>query len=318
MSETFVTLFDSGYLHHGLALHASLSGAVPGCRLIAVAMETRCAALLRALGPPGLEIAEVEQLGDPQLVALRPARSRASFCWSTTPSALRFALDRAGPGGRATYLDADLAILRSPLPLLERAQADGAAILATPHACGAVREALFGRYCVQLLTAWDDAEARAVLARWRGEVLADCSESPLPGRYGDQCRLDRWPRLLGPRLAEPEDPLLCAAPWNAAAGPRDAVTFHFHQWRLRSPFAWRWVRNHRLPAWTLPLYRAYQARLEAACLAILAVDPAWRPAGIPPAGGGLAAAKAGLRRALGWEADSPVADPALARALAGG
>lgn len=315
--ETFVTLFDTGYLHHGLALHATLRAAVPDARLLVVAMEQRTAALLRQLARAGLEAAEVEELNDPALVALRSTRSRGAFCWSTTPTALLWALRRAGPGGRATYLDADLAILRSPLGLIGRAADAGAAVLATPHATGAVREALFGRYCVQFLTAWDDPAAWDILRRWRGEVLAACGETPIPGRYGDQCRLDRWPRLLGGRLAEPADPLQCAAPWNAAQGPREAVTFHFHQWRLRSPLAWRWVRNHRLPDWTTPLYRDYQTRLERCCLEILAVDPAWRPAGIAPEHSALARAKGGLRRRLGCERDTPIGDPALIRAFAG-
>lgn len=318
MTETFVTLFDAGYLHHGLALHASLAATVPDFRLLVVAMEPRAAALLRALPRPGLDVVEVEQLGDPALTALRASRSRAAFCWSTTPSALRWALAAAGPGGRATYLDADLAILRSPLPMLDTAQHAGAALLATPHATGFLREWLFGRYCVQLLAAWDRPEAHQVLQRWRDEVIAQCSESPLPGRYGDQCYLDRWPGLLGKRLAEPADPLVCAAPWNATAGPREAVSFHFHQWRLRSPTAWRWVRNHRLPPWTIPLYTAYQARLEAASLAILGIDPAWRPAGIAPEASALARAKTGWRRRLGWERDGAIADPALVHAFGGG
>lgn len=315
MSEVFVTLFDAGYLHHGLALHASLTPAVPGCRLLAVTMEPRAAALLRAMPRPGLEVIEIEQLGDPDLESLRSTRSRAAYCWTATPSALIYALKRAGVGGHATYLDADLAILRSPLAVIEQAQANGAAILATPHACGAVRQALFGRYCVQFLTAWDDASAWSVLHRWRNGVLAACSETPWPGRYGDQCHLDGWPRLLGKRLAEPSDPLLFAAPWNACAGPRASVTFHFHQWRLRSPRAWRWVRNHRLPDWTMPLYRDYQTALESQCRAILATDPAWRPAGIAIDAGPLARAKTALRRRLGWERDGSITDPDLIRAL---
>lgn len=317
MSEVFVTLFDAGYLHHGLALHASLRAAVPEARLLAVAMDARTAALLRALVRPGLEPVEVSGLADPGLEEQRSGRSRAAFCWSTTPSALIHALDRAGPGGRATYLDADLDILRSPLPLIEQAGTAGAAILATPHACGAVRAWLFGRYCVQLLTAWDDPEARSVLRRWREAVLAGCSELPWPGRYGDQCHLDRWPGILGRRLAEPAEPLTCAAPWNAAAGPREATTFHFHQWRWRPPHGWRWVRNHRLPEWTLPLYRDYQRRLERHCLEILDRDPTWRPAAVPAGSGLPTRLKAGLRRRLGWERDHAISDPVLARILGG-
>lgn len=318
MSDVYATLFDSGYLHHGLALNRTLQRHIPGARLLALAMDEAALAMLRRLAPPGLEAIAPGDLADPELLALREVRSRAAFCWSAIPSLLLHALRRAGDGGSATYVDADVAILEDPRPELAHACDGGASVFATPHAMGAVRESLFGRYCVQFLCAWDRDPAHGILGRWRREVIAACDDRLVPGRYGDQCRLDRWPRLLGAGLAEPRDPLAFAAPWNASAGARRPITYHFHQWRLRSPDAWRWIRNHRLPGWALPVYRDYQTLLESCCRELLATDPGWRPARCPAEGGHPARLRQALRRRIGWERDQPIADHELRRLLGAG
>src|SRR6186997_1456649 len=94
VSPEFCTLFDVNYLPRALALHASLRAVEPRARLRAFCMDERTHRVLLDLSLPGLvpvALADLERL-DPELAAVKPDRSHVEYCWTATPSVVRYCL----------------------------------------------------------------------------------------------------------------------------------------------------------------------------------------------------------------------------------
>lgn len=266
MTEHFITLFDSGFLPNGLALHASLRRHEPDSVLWILCMDDACFTVLNSLGLEGVRLLRLDEVETPELVAIKPTRSVGEYCWTLTPFTADMVFDRDPSVKRVTYLDADMWFLRSPAPIFADLEESGAACLITPHAYAKEHDhALeYGIYCVQFMPFVRGA-SDGIRTRWKAQCLDWCFAEPDSGRFGDQKYLDDWPVRFGSDVCIESNLAWTQGPWNATRfSARDAVAFHFHRLRLLSARRVS-VGLYRLPRQHVrEVYRPYLVDLRCA------------------------------------------------------
>lgn len=181
--------------------------------LRAVCMDEESRALLARLALPRLEIVDMGEIerADPALAAVRPTRSAREYCWTATPAACRFLLDRDPEIEVITYLDADLHFSSSPAPLF--AELAGDSIMIIPHRTPDDGTRVTGIYNVGWVSFRNDDAGRGAAGWWRQRCLEWCFDRIEPDRFGDQKYLDDWPeRFEAVRVCANDAAGL--APWN--------------------------------------------------------------------------------------------------------
>jgi len=279
---TFATYFDSGFLVRGVTCLASLlEQASEPVALYVLALDDACAAALPA-ALPGAKLTVVTmaefEARHPELVAVRPHRSRIEYYFTLTPLLCADALVATEPGALMTYLDADMFCFADPVPAL--AEIGAADVFVTEHRF-APRHAhladLYGRFNVGFLGFRNTDSGRACVDRWAEKCLEWCAIEPEDGRFGDQKYLDAWPNEVE-RLAVLDHAGVNAGPWNVErhrylasrsgvmVDQQALVIFHFHRLRVLGP--WRYETDYRdygslPPVLRERVYLPYLAALEA-------------------------------------------------------
>ena len=234
--EHFVTLFDGFFLPQGLALHASLQRHAGSYTLWILCVDEQAYSVLTRLRLPNVRLFCAKDLETPELLAVKPTRTRGEYCWTLTPFAPRFVFEADDDVQRVTYLDADLWFRRNPAPIFRELEASGKKVLITEHAYAPEhdRAAESGRFCVQFLTVTRDG-GEIVRKWWEERCIEWCYARAEDGKYGDQKYLDDWPERFGERVHVLADKELALAPWNATRFPYgNSVFYHFHGLRIIS------------------------------------------------------------------------------------
>lgn len=246
--EHFVTLFDSAFIPQGLALHASLERHAKPYTLWILCMDKRSEEILASLSPPNVHLVALADIETPRLLAVKPERSRAEYCWTLTPFTPAMVFERSD-ATRVTYIDADLYFLKSPAPLFQEFEASGKAVMLTEHAYDAEYDlsATSGIYCVQFMSFQRGTSAPA-MTWWQDRCVDWCYARFEDGKFGDQKYLDDWPTRF-PELVhvlKQRDALL--APWNARRFPySSAIAWHFHGLRILKGESVLLYSNYRIP-----------------------------------------------------------------------
>jgi hypothetical protein len=267
--EHFVTLFDRNFLASGLCLYRSLKEHAGAFRLWVICMDDLVEKRLRELALPQVSLLPLAQVQTEALRRVRPGRSIAEYCWTITPFAPEFVMDRAPGARRVTYLDADLYFFGDPRRLLGELDDEAAHVLITPHAYSPEydRTALSGIYCVQFVTFRNSAEGRAVMRWWQERCIEWCYNRVEDGKFGDQKYLDDWPQRFPGSIHVLRRQDLALGPWNANRFLRDEgmtpVFFHFHGLRVASKSSLLLYVKYRLSAKALRFYERYVAEFTA-------------------------------------------------------
>jgi hypothetical protein len=237
--EHFVTLFDASFLPIGLALYRSLETHARPFRLWVLAIDDEVERHLTQLALPDLAVVPLHTIETPELLAVKPGRTRAEYCWTITPFACQAVFDRDPTARRATYVDADVFFFDDPRILLAELDQSRKHVLVTEHAYAPDydRSHDSGRFCVQFLTFDRTEAARAVMQWWQSRCLDWCFARYEKGRFGDQVYLDQWPDLFGGDVHILRQVERTLAPWNVrhfskGSEPPKPVMYHFHGLRL--------------------------------------------------------------------------------------
>lgn len=222
--EHFVTLFDDSFLPIGLALYESLVAHAGAFRLWVVAIDDAVEKHLAQLALPDLTVIPLRTLETPELLAVKPGRTRAEYCWTLTPFTAQAVFDRDPAARRATYVDADVFFLADPRILLDELDCSGKHVLITEHAYAPEydRSHDSGRFCVQFLTFDRSDQAHTVMRWWQDRCLEWCFARYEDGKFGDQVYLDQWPSLFGDCVHIAQQVEKTLAPWNVATSPSEA------------------------------------------------------------------------------------------------
>lgn len=191
MTYNFCTLFDSNYLTRGLALHESMVRHIPDFRLFIFAFDERSYEILTELDLKNTTVISLKEFEDPKLLEVKPTRSIAEYCWTSTSSTVLYVLNNFGVDN-CTYIDADICFYSSPEPIFT--EMGDNSILLTEHRYSPQynKEVKSGRYCVQFVTFKDDERGRKALTWWRDRCLEWCYDRYEDGKFGDQLYLDDW------------------------------------------------------------------------------------------------------------------------------
>jgi hypothetical protein len=267
--EHYVTLFDSAFLPCGLALHASLARHARSFRLWILCMDIAVEEQLTRLALPSVSLIPLRELETPELLAVKPTRSRGEYCWTVTPFTFDAVFARDPSAARVTYLDADLFFFRDPAVLLDEFDRSSKDVLITEHAYSPEYDLTHkvGRFCVQFLTVRDTDGARVVTAWWKARCLEWCFARHEDGKFGDQKYLDQWPRLFSAHVHILEQVHETLGPWNVRRllpGSRalPPVLYHFHGLRLTGRSRMVLYNGYRIGPGGESLYRQYVSTLS--------------------------------------------------------
>jgi hypothetical protein len=174
--EHFVTLFDDSFLPLGMALHQSLVEHASPFHLWVVTIDDAVEAHLRQLALPNLSIIPLREIETPELLAVKPGRTRGEYCWTITPFVCQAVFDREPSARRATYLDSDVWFLADPRMLLKELGDSRKHVLITEHGFAPEydRSHDSGRFCVQFLTFDRTPDAARVMTWWQERCVEWC------------------------------------------------------------------------------------------------------------------------------------------------
>ncbi len=210
--NNFCTLFNSKYLTRGLAMYRSLEKEAKNFHLYIFAFDDNCFSVLKSLSLAKATIIPLVQFEDKELLAIKSGRKENEYCWTCTPSVIRYAIKTYGLKS-CTYIDADLLFFGNPQVLFE--EMGDKSVLITPHHYTEKydQSATSGIYCVQFVCFKNTTEGMAVLEWWRNACLEWCYCRMEDGKFGDQKYLDDWTTRFGCVHAS-EHRGGGVAPWN--------------------------------------------------------------------------------------------------------
>lgn len=206
------TLFNSLYLSRGLAMYRSLEQHCPCFRLYIFAFDDLCYQTLNKLQLPNATVISLAEFEDDQLLGVKPTRTSGEYCWTCTPSTIRYCIQTYGLDA-CTYIDADLLFFADPSVLID--EMGNRSVLITSHRYSPEynQSATSGTYCVQFICFKNTEEGMRVLEWWREACLEWCYNRIEEGKFGDQKYLDDWPgRFSG--VHELQHLGGGVAPWN--------------------------------------------------------------------------------------------------------
>lgn len=206
--KNFCTLFDSYYIHKGLALYRSLEAVCSDFTLYVMAFDERSFEILKRMDLPHMVVEnEAGPFLTEDLAACKAERKRNEYCW-TCGSAVTWYFLTSYRLSHIVYLDADMMFFHDPQPLFD--QLDGASVGLSPHFTD---ESLYGKYCVQFVYFRSDETGLKALSWWRERCIEWCYDRYENGLFGDQVYLDRMIGLF-PGVREITDRGCGVAPWN--------------------------------------------------------------------------------------------------------
>lgn len=235
----YCTLFDSFYLLKGLGLYESLKRCCPVFHLYVLAFDQDCVQRLCTLNFQNLTIISLKDFETPELLAVKPLRNKAEYCWTCGPSLIRYCIDQFNLP-HCTYLDADMMFYSSPDVIYQEIGEYSVAL--TEHFNEAGK--LEGKYCVQFVYFKNDEFGLAALDWWKAKCIEWCYARFEDGKYGDQKYLDDIPQLFE-HVCVVTHRGAGVAPWNVArydcseygklkydGDIFDIVFFHYHGTRI--------------------------------------------------------------------------------------
>lgn len=188
----FCTLFDSNYLHKGLALYKSLCNTCEEFHLFIVAFDDNCYATLKNLNLDRLTVASLAEFETKELLAIKKTRNRAEYCWTAGPSVIFYFIQKYSLD-HCTYVDSDLMFFTSPKVVFDEIGNNSVAI--TEHIPGGT-EMPAGKYCVQFVYFKNDLNGIKALTWWMNSCIDWCFAKYEDGKYGDQMYLNSFSELF--------------------------------------------------------------------------------------------------------------------------
>ena len=188
----FCTLFDQNYLIKGLAMYQSLAAQSKEMCLYVLCMDEITYDILKKLNLEKAVLIKKIDFEDPELLAVKSKRSVAEYCWTCTPSIIRYVMNKYSEIDYLTYLDADLLFFSDPQPIFDELEQTSVSIIEHRFSKGFEESIVNGKYNVQWVGFRRDPDGMKTLDWWREKCLEWCFNRSDDGRFGDQKYLDNW------------------------------------------------------------------------------------------------------------------------------
>lgn len=232
--EHFVTLFNGLYLPQGLALHYSLNKFFGNFTLWILCVDNEAFDTLEKLDLPHVRLILLSDVETEELIRAKGGRSLVEYLWTLTPFTTRYVFEADNTVQRATYLDADIWLIKNPAPIFEEFERSGKAVMITDHHYAPENDqsASSGQYCVQFMI-FKRQEGEVIRKWWEERCIEWCYARFEDGKFGDQKYLDDWPVRFADQVHVLSLPSAIIAPWNATRFPySSAMVYHFHGLRI--------------------------------------------------------------------------------------
>lgn len=187
----FCTLFDSNYFSRGVALYESLENVCENFHLYIFAFDKKSENVLEQLKLKHATVISLKEFEDNELLSLKPSRTIAEYCWTSTSSTILYVLQNYKVKS-CTYLDADLYFYSSPKSLFDEMKNNSVMITEHRYTPMYDKSKKSGKYCVQFVTFKNDENGLTALKWWRERCLEWCYDRVEDGKFGDQMYLDDW------------------------------------------------------------------------------------------------------------------------------
>lgn len=184
----YCTLFDSYYIHKGIALYLSLESITEDFHLYVMAFDKDSYNKLKELSFKHMTVELLDNFETPELLKVKPTRNKAEYCWTCGPSVIDFFMSTYSLPN-LTYIDADLYFLNNPNVLFyEIGNKDIAVTEHNNEDCS-----ISGRFCVQYQYFTNKGEGLEALHWWRDRCIEWCYSRFEDGKFGDQRYVDQFP-----------------------------------------------------------------------------------------------------------------------------
>ncbi len=187
----YCTLFDTFYMSRGLVMYESLIRTGADFHLYIFAFDDSCYSILKRMSLEKATIISLKEFEDDDLLRVKPGRSKAEYCWTSTPSTIKYVIENFNVP-ECTYLDADLFFYQDPKILLDEMGNNSILITLHRYPPRFNRSVKSGIYCVQFITFKNNLEGLKVLNWWRDACIEWCYNRYEDGKFGDQKYLDDW------------------------------------------------------------------------------------------------------------------------------
>jgi hypothetical protein len=240
----FCTLFDSNYLLKGLALLHSLQQHCPDAVVFVLCLDAKTQRILENFSLPRVFCVPLSEVESPELLAVKPQRGVAEYCWTLSPCLPWHILQTHPEVDFITYLDADICFFSSLEPLFREIANHSIAIIEHRFSERLKDREINGRFCVEWVSFRRDPDGLACLSRWREQCIEWCFYRLEDGKMGDQKYLDEWPdRYASCHILQAVGAGI--APWNYSrykfgtdrqgrltVDDELLIFYHFHQFQL--------------------------------------------------------------------------------------
>jgi hypothetical protein len=189
--KNFCTLFDSYYIHKGIALYLSMEKVCNDFTLYVMAFDEACYNKLKSFTFPNM-VVEYEGgnfLSD-EIKAVKAERKRNEYCWTCGSNTTYYFLTKYKLEN-ITYIDADMMFFSSPDVVFEELKPYSVGL--SPHFADT---SLYGNFCVQFCYFKNDDKGHCALTWWKNNCLAWCYDRYEDGKFGDQRYLDMMPVMF--------------------------------------------------------------------------------------------------------------------------
>lgn len=183
----FCTLFDSYYIHKGIALYLSLEKVTKDFHLYVMAFDKDCYTKLQSCGFKNMTVELSDDFETPELLAVKSSRTKAEYCWTCGPSVI-FHFITKYELGEITYLDSDLYFMTDP-HIVQKEIGDKSVAISEQH-LSVEHASRYGKYCVQYVYFKNDSDGMGALTWWRDRCIEWCFSRYEDGKYGDQKYLE--------------------------------------------------------------------------------------------------------------------------------
>lgn len=218
MTTNIAAVFGKDYLIRALALHSSATKYIKKPKFWFLCMDKESEELLKKLNLKNTIFKNVEDIGDPELMAVRGTRSFAEFAYTAKTSWLRYILINGGMDKEDVlmYIDSDIMFYSSADEVIEKCKKNGS-ITIIHNKFSRERDvgAKVGYYCGGLEIFRPDEESRKCIEEYRKQCIEWCYARPDldNGRSTDQKYLDKWPKKYKEVYILPDKGMNVAS-WN--------------------------------------------------------------------------------------------------------
>jgi hypothetical protein len=253
------------------------------------AFDAETKRMLTNLSLEHVTVIGLDEFENERLLAVKPSRTAAEYCWTSTPSTISHVL-ASYPEPHCTYIDADIYFFNDPIELFGELRERSVMITEHRYTPRYDLSKLSGKYCVQYITFKNDRDGLTALQWWENACLEWCYAREEDGKFGDQKYLDDWiKRFNGIHVLDHLGGGV--APWNVqqydinseneklygherSTGKRfNIIFYHFHYLRF---YDRRMIDlgDYRLsPAVRSFIYAPYVLHLDRIVKMLTAIDP---------------------------------------------